>query len=241
MKRPARPLGLEKKNLKASMMKRAGVLAACLALPGVGCVGVFNSAFLNTLIGGQFPLTPGPVSAFVFVRCVNETNQAAEFIVSIERDVLAVDDAGNPQIDEDGNFITRPERETVRLQTGATGRARELGTVFACGESPVTIVGLGESLSSDDVAVFVGGGGAGGAEGAGIRVGNLNPLLLEEGNFNCGDTIIFNAFQSFGVPGGVGLRAFLLPGSEQPSLFAGPSTFQNLEAFLESQVREEAP
>jgi hypothetical protein len=202
---------------------------------------VFNPTFVNTLVGGQFPLTPGPAAAFVFVRCVNDTNQAAEFIVTIERDVLSVDDAGNPQFDENGNPITSSARETVRLQTAAVGRARELGAVFPCGESPVTIVGLGETLSSDDVAVFVGGGGTGGAEGAGIRAGSLNPLLIDAGNFNCGDTIIYNAFQAISVPGGVGLQVFLLPGSEQPSIFAGPSTFENLELFLESQTREEQP
>jgi len=222
-------------------MTSTAKLVALAGLSVCGCTGVLNPALQNSLFGGVFPLSPGPVAAFVFVRCVNETNQTAEFIVTIERDVLVLDDDGNFQFDEDGIPITRPERETVRLLTAATGLARETGTLFPCRPSPVTIVGLGESLSSDDVAVFVGGGGAGGAQGSGIRAGALNPLLVSVGNFNCGDTIIYQAFQAIGTPGGVGLQAFLLPGSEQPSRFLGPSTFENLELFLESQVREDEP
>lgn len=225
-------------------VKSAGAMLAGLSAVITGCgltSGVFNPAFVNSLYGGQVPLTPGPAAAFVFVRCVNETGLAAEFIVTIERNVLVTDEDGFPQVDEDGDFVTRPERETVRLQSGPTGTAREMGVLFPCGESPVTVVGLGETLTSDDVAVFVGGTGTGGAAGVGVRVGDLNPLLLEAGNFNCGDTIIYQAFQAAGLPGGVGLQAFLLPGSEQPSIFAGPSTFENLEAFLESQQRDEQP
>ncbi len=200
---------------------------------------IFNPAFVNTLSGGEVPVTPGPAAAFVLVRVINETGQLVEFIVTIERDVLVRDEAGNFQVDEEGNFITRPERETVRLTTNATGLATEGGVLFPCGESPVTLVGLGENLVPTDAAIFVGGGGAGGAAGFGVRAGDLNPLSLEVGNFNCGDTIIFRAFQSTGVAGGIALQSFLLPGSEQPTIFRGPSTFANLEQFLQSQVREE--
>ena len=184
-------------------------------------------------------MTPGPGAAFVLVRVVNETNQVVEFIVTIEREVLVVDEQGDFQQDDQGDFITRPERETVRLTTDATGLATELGVLFPCGESPVTAVGLGENLLPTDAAIFVGGEGAGGATGFGVSAGNLNPLLLDVGNFNCGDTVIFRAFVSSGVAGGVALQSFLLPGSEQPSIFNGPDTFVNLEQFLESQVRED--
>ncbi len=219
-----------------------GWLLIGLALSATGCgSGVFNPSFLNMMVGGQVPVTPGPSAAFVFVRCVNETAQAAEFIVTIQRSVLVLDENGDYQIDDDGNFITRPERETVRLATLATGQARELGALFSCSESPVTHVGLGENLLPTDAAVYVGGQGTGGAAGYGVPAGNLNPLQLDVGNFNCGDTIIFRAFQVVGVAGGVALQSFLLPGSEQPSAFEGPSTFANLEVFLESQVRESEP
>lgn len=220
------------------------IVLAGLGLLPAGCgstAGIFNPALINTLIGGYVPVTPGPAAAFILVRCTNETNQAVEFIVTIQRSVLVTDEDGSYQIDEEGNFITRPERETVRLATVPTGRARELGVVFRCGESPVTHVGLGENLLPTDAAVFVGGEGALGAAGFGVAAGSLNPLQLEAGNFNCGDTIIFRAFLSTGVAGGVALQSFLLPGSEQPSVFEGPSTFANLEQFYESQVREDEP
>lgn len=200
---------------------------------------LFNPAFINTLSGGQVPVTPGPGAAFVLVRVVNETAQVVEFVVTIEREVLVVDENGNFQRDEEGNFITRPKRETVNLTTNPTGLATDMGVLFPCGESPVTVVGLGENLLPTDAAVFVGGEGAGGATGFGVPAGNLYPLLLEVGNFNCGDTIIFQAFVSTGVAGGVSLLSYLLPGSEQPNIFRGPDTFVNLEHFIESQVSEE--
>ena len=217
-----------------------GALALLILAAACGSdVRVFNPAFINTLSGGEVPVTPGPGAAFVLVRVVNETNQVVEFIVTIEREVLVVDEQGDFQQDDQGDFITRPERETVRLTTDATGLATELGVLFPCGESPVTAVGLGENLLPTDAAIFVGGEGAGGATGFGVSAGNLNPLLLDVGNFNCGDTVIFRAFVSSGVAGGVALQSFLLPGSEQPSIFNGPDTFVNLEQFLESQVRED--
>ena len=199
---------------------------------------VLNPAFLNTVVGGVVPITPGPGADFVLVRGHNDTNQPIEFIVTIEREVLVLDDNGNVQFDDLGNFVTQSVRQTVRLNTFPGGLTNDLGVVFACDQSPVTLIGLGGNLLPTDAAVFVGGGGAAEIEGFGVTAGNLNPLSLAEGNFNCGDTIIFEALQDSRVPGGVALLAFLLPGSEQPSEFQGPNTFVNLEQFAESQVRE---
>jgi hypothetical protein len=221
---------------------RIGVALVAAVLLATGCgSGVFNPAFVNTLVGGVVPVTPGPAAAFVLVRCVNETNQGVEFIVTIEREVLVLDEDGDYQVDDDGNWLTETVRRTVRLTTQATGTARELGTLFPCDTSPVTYVGLGENLLPTDAAVYVGGEGTGGAAGYGVAAGDLNPLQLAIGNFNCGDTIIFRAYQAIGVAGGVGLQSLLLPGSEQPESFSGPSTFENLERFLEEQVRENEP
>jgi len=209
---------------------------------GCGTGSLFNPAFVNPLVGGQVPVTPGPGADFVLARVLNTTDQVLEFIVTIEREVLVLDDQGNFQVDEaTGTFITRPQRETVRLTTAPGGNTSELGVLFPCDESPVTQVGLGENLLPTDRAVFVGGEGAAGATGFGVPAGDLNPLLLSEGNFNCGDTVIFRAFRSTGQAGGVGLETFLLPGSEQPSIFRGPDTFVNLQRFIESQVREDEP
>jgi len=199
---------------------------------------VFNSAFLNELYGGQVPVTPGPGAAFVLVRALNETDQNVEFIVTIEREVLVVPEDGTFPQDDQGNFIYTTEsiRESLSLDTSAASQASQGGVLFPCSPSPVTIVGLGEDLLPTDAAVFVGGGGAGGATGFGVPAGDLNPLQLAAGNFNCGDTIIYRAFVSTGVVGGIGLQVFLLPGSEQPDIFSGPDTFVNLANYLESQT-----
>ena len=161
--------------------------------------------------------------------------------MTIEREVLVRDDQGDFQIDENNQFVTRPERQTVRLTTTPNTKAREVGTLFSCGESPVTVVGLGENLLPTDRAVFVGGQGTGGAAGIGVTAGNLNPLVLEVGNFNCGDTIIYQAFLSNNVAGGVALRSLLLPGSEQPSVFVGPNTFATVQTLLEASIADDSP
>jgi len=217
-------------------------LAMLWGAGGIGCgAGLFNPAFVNATVGGQFPVTPGPGADFVFVRGLNEAGQTVEFIVTIEREVPVLDDEGNFQMDDDGNFITRPERRTVNLLSGPTGDASSVGVLFPCSESPVTIVGLGENLLPDDAALFVGGEGAGGATGFGVAADDLNPLTLEAGNFACGDSIIYRAFQSVGVPGGIAIQAFVLTGFDQPSVFNGPDTFVNYQQFLEAQVQEDEP
>lgn len=219
-----------------------GFITLILIIPGCGnTFGVFNPAFVNTISGGEFPVTPGPGAAFVFVRGLNETNQVVEFIVTIEREVLVTDDQGQFQVDEFGNFVTRPERETVQLTTFPQGLSNDIGVLFPCNESPITLVGLGENLLPTDPVIFVGGQGPAGTSGFGVTAPNLNPLSLFAGNFNCGDTIIYRAFTNFGVAGGVGVQTFLLPGSEQPSLFDGPNTFVNLQQFLSSQSSQSGP
>jgi hypothetical protein len=230
--------------MQKDFMNRTGWL-------GIGAVGIlllasacggdaqlFNTAFLNTILGGQLPLTPGPGAAFVFVRVVNDTTQVAEFIVTTERPVLVQDSDGNFIVDSQGNFLTdtKPERKTVRLITAVNGLGAQLGVVFPCNVTPVTVIGLGENLLPTDAAIFLGGEGSGGVGGFGVSVGDLNPLRMDAGNFNCGDTVIFRAFRNSGVPGGVALQVFLLPGSEQPDIFTGPDTFVNLANFLESQT-----
>ncbi len=231
------------------MAKRKLILAlsqVCLVL-GLGCgdlTSLLNPAFVSTVSGGSFPVTPGPGADFVLVRVVNETAQTAEFIVTIERQVVERDEDGNPLVDEQtGDPITRPVRETVRLDTEVSAPANELGVLFPCGESAIDLIGLGQNLMPTDAAVFVGGGGAGGVPGFGIPASTLNPLsrLTDPSNFNCGDTVIFRAIRSVNEAGGIKLESFLLPGFEQPSVFAGPSTFTNYEDLLESQLREDVP
>lgn len=216
----------------------------CLVAAIVGCggtFGLFNPAFINTISGGVVPVTPGPTAAFVLVRGLNETNQNVDFIVTIEREELEIGDDGRFQVDESGNFVTRPERETVQLTTFPQGLANDLGVLFPCNESPITFVGLGENLLPTDPVIFVGGQGPGGVAGFGVTAPNLNPLSLAAGNFNCGDTIVFRAFTNPGVAGGIGVQAFLQEGSLQPSIFSGPNTFSNLQDFLNSQNNQSDP
>ncbi len=223
-----------------------GLLVAGLApwVGGCGATSVLNAAFLNQLTGGVVPVTPGPSAKFVLVLGANETDQTIEFIITVETSVLQRDDDGAFQIDEDGEFVTRPERQTVRLFTTPNGGARRMGTLFSCDVSPVTLIGLGENLLPTDRHISVGGGGPTGIPGSGVTVPNLNPLPVAgfrpDGSFfNCGDTIIFQAFQNNTVPGNVSVQVFLLPGSEQPSVFSGPSTFANLANFQAAQRRED--
>ncbi len=213
-----------------------------LAAANHGCgnsASFFNPAFVNSVLGGGVvPQTPGPNADFILVRVVNSTGQPVQFIVTIDRDVLDLDADGNPQRDEDGNLLTVSKRESVQLQTGATGDASESGVLFGCANSPIKRIGLGENLLSTDAGVFVGGTGAAGSAGFGVPVGSLNPLSLDAGNFNCGDTVIYRAIVQTSVAGGVALQSFLLPGFEQPSEFSGPNTFVNYQQFLETQVSE---
>lgn len=217
-------------------------LGGLVGVAGLGCgnaASLLNPAFINSRVGGVVPQTPGPGADFVLVRVVNSTGQPVEFIVTIDRNVLDLDDNGNPQRDEDGNLLTVPRRQTAKLQTQATGDAAESGALFECADSPITRIGLGENLLPTDAAAFVSGAGAGDAAGFGVLAGSLNPLTLAQGNFNCGDTVIFRAIVQTGQAGAVGLQSFLLPGFEQPSQFSGPNTFVNYQQFLETQVTEE--
>jgi len=232
-------------TLMKRLYRRPGLSLLALSvfaasIPACG-TSFLNPAFINTTTGGQFPVTPGPSAAFVLVRALNETGVQVEFFITIEREVLRPDDDGNFVLDDQGNLRTEPVRETARVLTGETGLATDIGVLFPCGTSPVTLVGLGENLLPTDRHIAVGGGGAAGATGVGVTVENLNPLSLAASNFNCGDTIIYRAFLSTGTPGGVLVSTFLLPGSEQPFDFSGPSTFIEFQDLLDTAEGGVAP
>ncbi|MEK6674309.1 MAG: hypothetical protein AABZ47_01485 [Planctomycetota bacterium] len=224
------------------IVNRKRILASLVTLWAAGCGngGLFNTSFLNTLSGGIFPLTPGPRAAFVLIRVENNTNFAIEFVVTIKEMVLSRDEDGNPLVDEDQQFIFTSETQTVRLPTTAGQKGNDIGVLFPCRESIITEIGLGENLLPTDAAAFVGGEGAGEATGFGIPCAGLNPLRADRNNFDCGDTVVFQAVSSTGVAGGVSLQSFLLPNSEQPSRFQ-VDTFVTYEQFIESQVRENEP
>lgn len=210
-------------------------LASLVGVLACGCGSAFNTTFCNTTLGGCVPVTPGPEAAFVLVRGLNETTQTVQFFITVEKEVLVPDENGDFQIDEDGEFITRPERRTVEVTTQPGGTSRDVGVLFSCDPEPIRKIGLGENLLPTDAAVLVGGTGPGGQGGFGVPAAGLNPLENLTGNFNCGDTVIFRAVIDSSIAGGVGLRAFIQPNSEQPSVFSGPNTFVNYQQFLESQ------
>ncbi|MFQ5592228.1 MAG: hypothetical protein ACE5HE_13785 [Phycisphaerae bacterium] len=227
----------EHKQARIFLLAASAVLIPLL----YGCQGqvsLLNPSFVNSFIGGQFPLTPGPGAAFVLVRALNETGDTAEFIITVEREELVLDDAGNPLFNDAGEPVTETKRETVRLNTAAVAPANDLGVLFPCSPSPVNVVGLGENLLETDAALFIGGQGGGGTQGTGVSAAGLNPLVREEGNFDCGDTIIFHAFVRGGIVGGtVQLQSLVLEDTNQPETFTGPDTFINLADFLASQAR----
>lgn len=223
---------------------RYACLTIVLLLTGCGTAGIFNPAFFNSLFGGIFPVTPGPASKFILVRAINNTDQNVVFIVTIEKDEVQLNPDGSDQFDNDGNVVTETVRETVNLTTFPNGQARELGVLFPCGKSPITLIGLGENLLPSDSPVIVGGQGPAGTGGFGTSAAQINPLVLLHrndqgvvvGNFTCGDTVIFQAIRSPGTSGGVAITPQLLPGSEQPDEFPGPSTFLTYEHILETQA-----
>jgi hypothetical protein len=208
--------------------------------------GLFNPAFVNTVEGGVFPLTPGPGSSFVLVRGLNETAAVLEFFITIERRQLVLDENGEIIRDGNGNPMTEDVLESSKITTLPGGRSNDVGVLYECSESAILRVGLGENLLASDAAVFVSDPAMfnfddplGNPGGYGILAQGLPPLRLVDGNFFCGDTVVFRAFASSGVPGGVRLQSFVLAGYQQPTSVTGPNTFVNYEAFLESQARED--
>jgi len=224
------------RSVRAGLMLSAITGAALLAALGCGNpnVSFFNDALTQFVSGGVVPSTPGPNAAFVFVRTVNNTtNTPIEFVVTVERTQVVRDEEGRPQADEFGNPVTEKVLETVRLQTFPVDKANELGHVFSCSDSVIERVGLGEKLLPTDQGLFLN-SLAGNMPGFGVSAG-IPPLVSAEGNFTCGDTIVFRAISAKGVPGGVKVQAFRLPFTNEPSTFTGPNTFGNLEAVLQSQ------
>lgn len=239
---------MRKLTMKRSVAPLSALSALLLTIAGcTGTFGLLNPSFVNATQGGLFPVTPGPNAAFVLVRCVNTTSRVVTFFVTVERTQFALDDQGNQQLSQSGQPITETVIESVELTTENVGRSAEQGYLFECSHASVDRIGLGENLLPGDPAIFVIEPAAfdptdplGAQIGNGIDAGSVgsNPLSLLRGDFNCGDTVVFRAFESTGSAGGVRIETFLLPGSEQP-FDLERQTFLNYERFRESQVRED--
>jgi hypothetical protein len=215
--------------------QHALVVLVGLVAGGLGCTsaGAFlNPSFLNYATGGVIPLTPGPQSGFVLVRARNNTQDAIEFIVTVEREVEVIPDPG-----VDAPVTTAIEQQTYRLITIPDNLANDVGILFDC---PVSRVGLGENIDrpAEEPGLFIGTDAGGFIQGFGVP-GNVNPLDAGEGNFACGDTVIFQASTSVGAVGNVSVTTFVLPAENQPAEVIGPDTFNNARSLVDQFAPEE--
>lgn len=208
------------------------IIPACLLI-FVGCSDptlLLNPSFVNRTQGGLFPLVPRPESGLLFVRVVNNSADRLTFVVTVERSTQ-VDDTG------EGTFT---EAETVELFTEPVALANEAGILFECtvADDPISRVGLGRNLNqpTTDPGLFIGGFGDQ-ALGFGAPA-NINPLNLAANDFQCGDTVIFEAFRSPSEPGGFRVNAFVLPWERQPENTLR-QTFQVAADFIRGRPREQ--
>jgi hypothetical protein len=230
-------------------MYRSVGLAAAVFAAGCGIdATLFNPQFLNTLGDNFYPSTPGPNASFVFVRVINETDSAVEFVVTAEKEVRVLDEDGNVQFDDEGNVLSRLELETVRLRTLPELSVNQTGVLFPCSVNAIRRVGLGESLLPGDAAALVTDDYNAETNVIGVGFGvpsNINPLSEIDGNFACGDTVIFQAFSRSAVGstsgGDIYFSSFVDYSADNPGTFDGPDTFANYERFLQTQVREDEP
>jgi len=111
-----------------------------------------------------------------------------------------------------------------------------VGILIDC---PAVRIGLGENLDRPDTepAVFINATDVG-VGGLGVPA-HVNPLDADTGNFDCGDTIIFQAVETTGTVGGVTVLSFVLDDDALASEVTGVDTFVNARTFLEEQTIEE--
>jgi hypothetical protein len=190
----------------------------------VGCFDpalLLNPSFVNTFTGELFPFAPRPENGFVLVRVVNSTTENLTFIVTVERARMLSDETG-----------TVNETDTINAFTTTGNQANESGILFDCfADNPITRIGLGENLNNPDTeAGLLVGGFSDITEGFGVPP-NINPLSSANGDFDCGDTVIYEAFESANAPGGFKVQAFVLDWETQPET-AVRNTFGVAADFL---------
>jgi len=189
---------------------------------------LLNPSFVNTIEGGLFPFVPGPENELLLVRAVNSTNETLSFLVTIERARLLGQGSGSIN-----------ESETIDVFTSPANLANEAGILFDCtAENPINRIGLGENLNRPETEPGLLVGGVGDVtQGFGVPP-NINPLSREDGDFQCGDTVIFEAFVSANAAGGFKVRAFVLPAATQPE-DTFRDTFGVAAQFLRDRPGEE--
>ena len=190
----------------------------------VGCNAslLLNPSFLNQQTGEVFPLVPGDRTGFVLVRANNSSSTAIEFVITAERRL--------PSDDDPSGFTI--EKQTFRVLTQPQQAANDLGVLIEC---PIFRLGLGEDLDrpSTEPGLFVG-ATAVGAGGFGVP-SNVNPLNSDSTNFDCGDTVVFQAREAPNTAGGIVAASFVLDDEGFSGDIIGLDTFGNARALLEEQ------
>jgi hypothetical protein len=184
---------------------------------------ILNRSFVNYTQGGVFPLAPGQSSGFNLIRLVNLTDNPVQFIVTVERFVVA---------QEGEEETTQVETQTYQLDTFPNGLTNEVGLLVNCGSIRI---GLGENLNfpQDEPGLYVGVSAGTDEIIAGFGVpARVNPLDARAGNYGCGDTLIFQAARQDGVPGNIAVKSYVLPAASQPTEYSGPDTFNNARSLL---------
>lgn len=190
----------------------------------VGCNAslLLNPSFLNQQTGEVFPLVPGDRTGFILVRANNASSASIEFVVTAERRL--------PSDDDPSGFTI--EKQTYRLLTQPQQAANDLGVLIEC---PIFRLGLGEDLDrpNTEPGLFVN-ATAVGAGGFGVP-SNVNPLNSDSTNFDCGDTVVFQAREAPNTAGGIVAASFVLDDEGFSGDIIGLDTFGNARALLEEQ------
>ena len=100
-------------------------------------------------------------------------------------------------------------------------------------------MGLGENIDfpGTEPGLYIG-AVPGEQEGFGVP-GSVNPLSAAAGNYECGDTLIFDAAIRSGTVGNTRVTTFVLDADEQPTEVSGPDTFNNARTVIEEYAFEE--
>jgi hypothetical protein len=197
-------------------------------LPLLGCASTLflNPSFVNQQTGEVYPLVPDDRSGFILIRVNNATRADIEFVVTAE--------LIRPSEDDPSTTVIVPV--SYNLLTQSDQAANDLGVLVDC---PVYRIGLGEDLDrpATEPALYIN-ATAVGQGGVGVP-GNVNPLNSDAGNFDCGDTIVFQAREAAGLPGGVLAASFVLDDDAFTDAVTGVDTFVHARSFLEEQETPE--
>ncbi len=209
-------------DIRCILVTAMSVVLLVATMVGCNASLLLNPSFINQQTGEVFPLVPGDRTGFVLVRANNTSGVPIEFVITAERRLPSEEDPSGFTI----------EQHTFRILTQPQQTANDLGILIEC---PVFRLGLGEDLDrpTTEPGLFVN-ATAVGAGGFGVP-SNVNPLNSDSANFDCGDTVVFQAFQAANTAGGVAAASFVLDDEGFSGDIVGLDTFGNARALLEEQ------